>query len=59
MRDKLIKSVYLKDRKIIDNFKGHNNDVNYITIINHSKYGKILISQGWKQDGIRIWKIIE
>ena len=58
-RDKLIKSLNLKDRKIIDNFKGHNSEVNYITVINHDKYGKILISQGWREDGIRIWKINE
>ena len=58
-RDKLIKSLNLKDRKIIDNFKGHNSEVNYITAVNHDKYGKILISQGWREDGIRIWKINE
>ena len=55
--DKEIKFVQIKDGKIIENYKGHNMEVNNINIVNHPKYGKILISQGWKNDGIRIWKI--
>ena len=57
--DKTIKDVQLKDGKIIKNYNGHNSEVNFITIINHPKYDKILISQGWEEDGIRVWKINE
>ena len=58
-RDKSIKTVQLKDGNIISEFNRHNKEVNFITIINHDKLGKILISQGLKDDGIIIWKIYE
>ena len=47
--------VELKDSKIIKILNGHNNQITYIIKINHSKYGESLISQGSKNDGIKIW----
>ena len=54
-RDKKIKLIDLKNGLIIKNLISHNNEVITIKKINHSKYGKCLLSQGWKEDGIKIW----
>ena len=42
---------YLKIKK----FFGHKNDVATIKIVNHPKYGKCLISQGFWNDSIILW----
>ena len=53
--DKKIKIIDLNKKKIIKDLNGHNNDVLTLTKINHPQYGECLISQGYKDDGIRIW----
>ena len=53
--DKKIKIIDLNKKKIIKDLNGHNNDVLTLTKINHLRYGECLISQGYKDDGIRIW----
>ena len=53
--DNTIKLIDLKKGKIIKNLRGHNNYVITIKKINHPMYGDCLISQGWKNDQIKIW----
>ena len=50
-----IKIVDLEKRKIIGNIKGHNDKVVTIKKINHPYYKECLISQGVKDDNIKIW----
>ena len=53
--DKKIKLIDLKIGRIINELTGHSKDVLTIKTINHPKYGKCLISQGWEDDQIRLW----
>ena len=53
--DKTIKLIELKNGKIIKELKGHINKVISIKTIIHPKYGKCLISQGAKNDCIKLW----
>jgi len=53
--DKKIKIIDLNKNIIIKDLNGHNNDVITLKKINHPQYGECLISQGYKDDGIRIW----
>ena len=57
--DKSIKLLNLKDGKIVNELKGHNQGVTSIKILIHPKYGKCLISQGYEEDSIIIWEIKE
>ena len=56
--DKAIKIVDLKNGKIIEELKGHNIDVTYLKKIAHPVYGECLISQGWRDDSIKLWENI-
>ena len=53
--DNTIKLIEIKSGKIIKVLNGHNDKVVYITKIKHPKYGESLISQGWHNDGIKLW----
>lgn len=53
--DKTIKLIDLKNKIIVKSLKGHNDWVLTIKTINHSKYGKCLISQGRRKDQIKMW----
>ena len=53
--DKKIKLVNLQNGLIINSLSGHNNSVLSIKKIIHPKYGKCLISQGWRNDQIKLW----
>ena len=53
--DKTIKLIELKNGNIIKELKGHNNKVITIKKIIHPKYGKCLISQGTKENTIKLW----
>ena len=55
--DKTIKIIELKNGKIINELKGHNNKVLSIKSIIHPKYGKCIISQGADDNSIKIWII--
>ena len=55
--DKSIKLVDIKKKAIIKDLYEHRDWVLTIKIINHSKYGNCLISQGRRKDQIKIWKI--
>ena len=55
--NKTIKLVDLNNEKTIKNLEGHNNRVLFIQIINHSKYGECLVSQGFENDQIKLWLI--
>ena len=55
--DKTIKLLDIKNQNIINNLEGHNDWVLTIKVINHSKYGKCLISQGRRKDQIKMWII--
>lgn len=53
--DKKIKFIDLNNGRIMNELTGHSKDVLTIKIINHPKYGKCLISQGWEDDQIKLW----
>ena len=53
--DKTIKLMELKDGFIAKNMKGHNNSVLTIKKLQHPKYGKCLLSQGYNEDQIKLW----
>ena len=56
--DKIIRLIELKSGKIIKELAGHNKD--YIITIRKlifPKYGECFISQGWKDDQIKLWII--
>ena len=53
--DKIIKIIELKSGKILKELKKHNNEVTYIKKFVHPIFGECLISQGWKNDGIKLW----
>ena len=53
--DKKIKVVDLKKKTIIKVLNGHNDEVLTLKKIDHPQYGECLISQGYKDDGIKIW----
>ena len=54
-KDKTIKLVEIKSGKIIKNYSGDNNYALTIKKITLSKLGECLISQGWKNEQIKIW----
>ena len=53
--DRTIKIINLKNKIIINSLEGHKDWVLTIKIINHTKYGKCLISQGRRKDQIKMW----
>ena len=53
--DKNLKLIDLKNEKIIKNLIGHDKDVITIRKINSPLYGECLISQGWREEKIKIW----
>jgi hypothetical protein len=53
--DKTIKYINLECKNIIQSLIGHNNYVISVKKIDHPLYGKCIISQGWKNDQIKIW----
>ena len=55
--DNTIKLIDLNKNKIINNLKGHDNKVVTIKKINHPKYGKCLLSQGYENEKIKLWSI--
>ena len=56
-QDKTIKLVDLKSNKVVKSMKGHNHYVITLQKINHIKYGAFLLSHGFENDQIKIWKI--
>ena len=56
-QDKTIKLVDLKCNKVVKSIKGHNNYVITLQKINHAQYGTFLLSHGFENDQIKIWKI--
>ena len=53
--DKMIKLVDIKNGEVINNLVGNNNAVINIKKIRHPKYGDCLISQGIKDNQIKLW----
>ena len=53
--NKNIKLVNLTNGLIIKSLVSHKKEITSIKKINISKYGECLISQGWKNDGLKIW----
>ena len=54
--DNSIKILDLNKGSIIKTLMEHNNFVINLRIINHKKYGKCLLSQGFSDDQIKLWK---
>jgi WD40 repeat protein len=54
--DNTIKLIELKNGKVIMSLTCHNNYVVTIKKIYHPKYGECLISQGLKNEQIKLWK---
>ena len=55
---KLIKLVNIEKGIIEKNLEGHNSGIFTIKKIEHPKLGKCLISQGYEEDQIKLWTII-
>jgi len=55
--DKTIKFIDMKNKRVVKNLNGHNMGVLTIKKIKHPKYGDCLISQGYCEDNIKLWKI--
>ena len=55
--DQIIKLVDLEEGSIINKYYAHSNEVLNLKIINHPKFGNILISQAYEEDKIKIWTI--
>ena len=53
--DKTIKLLEIKSEEIVNNLFGNNSTVLNIKKINHPKYGECLISQGAKDNQIKLW----
>ena len=53
--DTIITIIDLNKEFIVNQLTGHNNSVLTIKNIIHPQYGKILISQGCGNDGIKLW----
>ena len=53
--DKTIGILELNKGEIIKELKGHNEDIVYIKTINHPIYGECIISQGYGDDGLKLW----
>ena len=53
--DKSIKLIDLKNEEIINNLMGNNDAVLNIKKIKHPKFGDCLISQGFKNNQIKLW----
>ena len=56
--NKMIKLVNLKTGEIIKDLIGHNNYILDIQKIIHPKYGECLLSQGYQDDQIKLWAIL-
>ena len=57
--DKTIKYINIEKKNIIGSLSGHNNYVISIRKIEHPIYGRCLLSQGWKNDQIKLWSFNE
>ena len=55
--EQIIKLVDLEEGCIINKYYAHSNEVLNLKIINHPKFGNILISQAYEEDIIKIWTI--
>ena len=55
-KDNTIKLIDIKKGIIVKSLNGHNQTVLTITKINHQQYGESLISQGYMDDQIKLWK---
>ena len=55
--DRTIKLIDLKNKNIVKSLEGHKDWVLTIKKINHPKYGTCLISQGRRNDQIKMWMI--
>lgn len=55
--DYSIRIIDLNNELEIKKLLEHNNFVINLRIINHQKYGKCLLSQGYSNDQIKMWKI--
>ena len=53
----IINTISLKNGKIIQKFVGHKNDISNLQAVDLPNYGKCLISQGFKDDQIKLWKL--
>ena len=53
--DNKIKLLDLIKGKVIYSYDSHNDWILTIKKINHPKFGECLISQGYQDDGIKIW----
>jgi len=53
--NKSIKLVNLAEGLIIKSLISHQKEITSIKKIKVSKYGECLISQGWKDDGLKVW----
>jgi len=53
--DKTIKLIDLENKSIIKILEGHKDWVLTIKVVEHTKYGKCLISQGRRKDQIKLW----
>lgn len=56
-QDKTIKLVDLGNNKVIKSMKGHNNYVITLHKIKYFQYGSFLLSHGFENDQIKIWRI--
>ena len=56
-QDKTIKLVDLKTNKVVKSLEGHNQYVITLQKINHFQYGTFLLSHGFENDQIKIWRI--
>ena len=53
--DSTIKFLNLKNKKVIKSLEGHSSEVITIKSVIHPKYGKCLISQGFRWQPIKLW----
>ena len=56
-KDNTINVLDIRKGDIIKSIQGHRNTVIAIAMINLEKYGNCLISQGMKEESIKLWKI--
>ena len=54
-KDNSIKLVDIKNDILVKSFSGHNQTVLTIRKVKHPEYGECLISQGYKDDQIKLW----
>lgn len=55
--NKTIKIIDMKNEKVEKSFSGRNLEVCCVKLINLKKFGLCLVSHGFENDGIKLWKI--